>query len=204
MIMEGDLAPGSNHLEAELAEALGLSRTPVREAALRLAHEGLVTVRPRKGVRVCELTPRDMTDIYDILTELECLAAGRAAARRPSPADLAPLTTATDRMEAALHGGDLDAWAAADDRFHRALAALGDNARMSEIVARLYDQAYRARRLTLRLRPPPAASTRDHRALLEAIATGAADTARAIHRTHCESARGKLLEIMEAHALRRL
>ena len=75
LIFDGELAAGSDHLESELAERLGMSRTPVREATLMLAQQGLLEVRPRKGVRISALSLKDMEEIYSILTELESLSA---------------------------------------------------------------------------------------------------------------------------------
>ena len=70
MIFSGQLAPGSDHLETELAEQLGMSRTPVREAALMLQAQGLVDVRPRRGIRERTVSAQDKRDIYDILTRI--------------------------------------------------------------------------------------------------------------------------------------
>lgn len=93
MILTGELAAGTDHLETELAEQLGMSRTPVREAALMLESKGLLEMRPRKGVRILPVSPDDMREIYDILTELESLAAERAAEAGFSEQDLQPLAT---------------------------------------------------------------------------------------------------------------
>jgi DNA-binding GntR family transcriptional regulator len=70
LIFSGKLGAGTDHLESELAQALGMSRTPVREAVLMLEAQGLLEVRPRKGVRIKPVSPSDMAEIYDVLTEL--------------------------------------------------------------------------------------------------------------------------------------
>ena len=113
MIFSGALMPGSDHLETELAERLGMSRTPVREAALMLQAQGLVEVRPRRGIRVLPVSAQDMADIYDILTELESLAAARAAEAAYSKPDLATLAETIRDMDSALAADDLRAWAEA-------------------------------------------------------------------------------------------
>ena len=102
LIFSGELMPGSDHLETELAARLGVSRTPVREAALQLQAQGLVDVRPRRGIRVLPVSAQDMRDIYDILTELESLAAARAAEAGYSKADLAQLAKAIQDMDSCL------------------------------------------------------------------------------------------------------
>ena len=114
MIFSGDLPPGSDHLESELATALGMSRTPIREAALTLESQGLLEMRPRKGVRILPVSPNDMREIYDVLTELESLAARRAAEEKPDADDLVPLAQSIADMEAALNSGALEDWAEAD------------------------------------------------------------------------------------------
>ena len=204
MIFQGELGPGSDHLEGEIAQRLGMSRTPVREAALTLEAQGLVELRPRKGMRVMAVSPQDMADIYDVLTELESLAAAKAAEAGFEDSELQTLRAAIDDMDTALASDDRDAWSRADDRFHKELVRLGGNRRIQNIVAMMEDQVRRAKKITLHIRPLPLRSNDDHRALLEAIAAGDVAKARQIHRTHREDARAVLLEILETHRLRHL
>jgi DNA-binding GntR family transcriptional regulator len=199
LIFSGELAPGSDHLESELAERLGMSRTPLREAALTLRAQGLVELRPRRGVRITPVSARDMRDIYDVLTELESLAAARAAQARYTKGDLAVLAAAINDMDAALARDDLRGWADADDRFHRELVRLGDNARLSMIVSVMRDQVQRARATTLFIRPTPTKSNADHRAVYRAIAQGDAQTARDTHHAHRSAARDMLVALLEKH-----
>lgn len=184
-ILSNALLPGSNHLESELADMLDMSRTPVREALLTLEAQGLVEIRPRRGVQILPLSVQDMKEIYQILTELESLAAAEVAAKGLSRKELAGVETHLKRMEAALEGKeDRIAWAEADDLFHRELTMLAGNRRLTQVVQMFWDQAHRARLLTLHMRPAPYRSNRDHRALLDAIVKGDAEEARRIHREH--------------------
>ena len=201
LIFSGDLAAGSDHLETELAERFGMSRTPVREAALILEAQGLVSVRPRRGVRILSVSPDDMAEIYDVLTELESHAAGRAAAAGHSEAELSGMARAIDDMDAAVAAQNREAWAEADDRFHSELVRLGRNRRIETIVAMMSDQVRRARSLTLYLRPLPQGSNDDHRAVLEAIRKGSAYTAQSIHRAHRERAKEMLISLLRSHRL---
>ena len=201
LIFSGDLAAGSDHLETELAERFGMSRTPVREAALILEAQGLVSVRPRRGVRILSVSPDDMAEIYDVLTELESHAAGRAAAAGHSEAELSGMARAIDDMDAAVAAQNREAWAEADDRFHSELVRLGRNRRIETIVAMMSDQVRRARSLTLYLRPLPQGSNDDHRAVLEAIRKGSAYTAQSIHRAHRERAKEMLIGLLRSHRL---
>ncbi len=196
MILSGELSAQSDHLEAELATRLGMSRTPVREATLVLQGMGLLEVRPRKGVRIKPITIRDMEEVYEILTELESLAAARAAAAGYSADDLRALKEATEEMDAALAREDRAAWAAADEAYHTELVRLGGNSRVIGIVQMYNDQVRRARAATLMARPLPTASNADYRALYEAILTGDANGAREIHRRHRIAARKLLTAIL--------
>lgn len=204
LIFDGELAAGSNHLESELAEMLGLSRTPVREAALSLEAQGLIEVRPRKGVRILPLSPSDMRDVYDVLTALEGLAAANAAKAGLDRDDLAGLAASIDDMDTALATEDRRRWATADDAFHTELVRLGGNSRVVAIVGMMADQVRRARAVTLFIRPLPTQSNNDHRAVLDAILAGDADAAQQIHTAHRTMAKAVLLDLLEKHQLQRL
>ncbi|MEM9709385.1 MAG: GntR family transcriptional regulator [Pseudomonadota bacterium] len=198
------MPPGFQAPEPEIALRLGMSRTPVREALIRLEAEGLVELAPRRGARVLPIQADDMREIYDILTSLEPDAAARLAARNPSDEDLAPLEQATQDMEAALEAEDLDRWAEADDRFHLTLLDLQNNRRLQSFVTALYDQAHRARIVTLRLRGTPQKSTEEHREILEHLRRGDGNGARRAFKKHRERASRELLEILEKYKLGQL
>lgn len=201
-IFAGDLAAGSDHLESELADLLEMSRTPVREAVLTLEGQGLLEMRPRKGVRILPLSPDDMAEIYDVLTQLESHAAECAAQAGYSDEDLAQLAQAIDDMDTAIAASDLDAWADADDRFHSELVFLGRNSRIQAIAAMMSDQVRRARTTTLFMRPLPTKSNADHRMVYQAIRDGDADTARDTHRRHRQDAKAILVALLSKHRLR--
>lgn len=196
-ILDNAYPPGHQALESELAEELGISRTPVREALIRLQKEGLVEVVPRHGMRVLPVSPADMAEIYTVLTALECAAAELVAARGPSDAELKPLTEATRDMDRALKADDLDAWAAADERFHRTLAELAGNRMLLETIGNFWDRAHRARMVTLRLRPKPVNSTREHMLLVERLRAGDARGAVDVNRAHRARASRELLDLFE-------
>jgi DNA-binding GntR family transcriptional regulator len=198
------MPPGFQAPEPEIAAELGMSRTPVREALIRLQAEGLVELVPRRGVRVLALSADDMREIYEILTALEPEAAANLAARRPTQEVLAPLEAAVSEMEAALKNPDLDRWAAADDRFHRELLALQNNRRLEEFLGALYDQAHRARMVTLRLRELPVKSTAEHREILTHLRNGDGAGARRLFRAHRKRATRELLTILETYRLPQL
>ncbi len=190
--------PG-NHtaLESALAEDLGMSRTPVREALIRLERERLVEVIPRRGMRVLPVSAGEMREIYEVLTCLEAQAAWRLATANPDHRKLQPMFDAVSDMEAALRHRDLNRWARGDEAFHTHLLKLAGNERLSDLAATVADQAQRTRMITLHLRPPPTRSNDDHRALLKAIAAGDADLARDIHTRHRRQAMNVLCGLLE-------
>lgn len=203
-ILDNVYPPDHRALESDLAAEFAISRTPVREALIRLANEGLVEVIPRHGMRVLPVSPNDMREIYVVLTALESTAAELLAQRRPTDAELASLEDATRDMTRALDADDLDAWAAADERFHRHLLELAGNRTLIDAVARLGDRAHRARMFTLRLRAKPVNSTQEHMAMLERIRAGDARGAVEINRAHRERASVELLAIFERYRLRQM
>ncbi|MDP1953204.1 MAG: GntR family transcriptional regulator [Polaromonas sp.] len=203
-ILDNVWAPGYQALEQEIALQLGMSRTPVRESLIRLANEGLVEVIPRRGMRVLPVSPTDMKEIYEILTALESMAAEMLAARKPGDAELKPLLVATKAMEKALVKGDLDAWAAADESFHEQLVNMAGNKMLADAVFSYWDRAHRARMFSLRLRPTPVNSTKEHMALVDRLRAGDAAGAAAVNREHRQRASRELLVIFERFRLQQM
>ncbi len=196
-ILDNRWPPGYQATELEVATQLEMSRTPVREALMRLQQEGLVQVIPRHGVRVLPVSPADMQEIYEVLRSLESTAAELAASRKLKPAQLRPLEQASEAMDAALKAGDLDAWAQADEDFHAHLLDLCGNRILKQMVLNTWDRAHRARMVTLRLRPEPINSTREHRALLKAIKQGDPVAAAELQRAHRERAGAELVALLQ-------
>jgi DNA-binding GntR family transcriptional regulator len=198
-ILHNQYGPGYQALEQEIADELGMSRTPVRESLIRLEKEGLVQCIPRRGMRVVPLSLDDLMEIYDVLTCLETMAAELLARKRPEAGELADLEQALAAMEAAMAADDLEAWAEGDDRFHRALLGLCGNRRLEEIAKTFRDQVYRARLATIRLRRNPEQSGLEHRAVLDAIMRGDWRRAREAHFRHRLRAKEFATEILSQH-----
>jgi len=200
-ILGNVLPAGSQFLEQEIAERLQMSRTPTREAMVRLANEGLVEVRPRHGMRVLPISPKDMAEIYDIITALESTAAGQLAGLGLDREALQPLITAVEEMDTALSNDELEAWAEADYDFHKYLVELTGNVRLINLISTFRDQGHRVRMTTLHMRPKPDKSNEDHRAVVDAILANDADTAREVHRCHRETAGKVLIKLLHEHHL---
>lgn len=200
-ILDNELPPGLQALEQEVAVLLGMSRTPVREALIRLAQEGMVEVRPRHGMRVLPLSLADLREIYDILTGLEATAAEAIARRGATLAELAELDRALADMEQAVMRDDRAAWAAGDARFHRLLVEFSRNRRLQAMVETVRDQSHRARMATLKLRPRPLTSNAEHAAVVGAIRRRDAEAAHRLHREHRLRAGQLLIALLEQHGL---
>lgn len=183
-IISGEMPPGHQVLEPELALRLGMSRTPVREALVRLQHEGFVELIPRRGMRVAALSGRDIREITEVLACLEIEAAARSASRGVSPETLAKMDAAIADMDRALSASDLEAWNEADYAFHLLLVESCGNAHLIEVARRFLEKANRFRVLTSAHRLPPVYSNVNHAAVVEAIRHRDAQTAAEVHRAH--------------------
>lgn len=204
LVLDNVLPAGEQLLEQEAALKLGMSRTPVREAMQRLARDGMVEIRPRHGMRVLPISADDMAEIYDLLYGLESTAAEIVAERGVSTAQLSTLEKAVADMDTALAADDLESWAAADERFHLLLVELTGNRRLIEAVATYWDQAHRVRVATLRLRPRPARSNEDHRALVEAVRARDSKKAREVHSEHRKRSGKMLVQLLRNLGLKSL
>lgn len=200
-ILDSELPAGFQITEQELAERLKISRTPTREALLRLAAEGLIEIWPRHGMRVKHISADDLREIYEVLTALESMAAGLAASRKLPTETIAAMRRCIAQMDAALARDDLKEWANSDERFHRLLAEASGNKRLVELVDTHYGQAHRLRMITLRLRPKPSSSNRDHEAVVEAIASHNVREAEQIHRQHREGSGKMLIALLAKHGI---
>lgn len=203
-ILENQWSPGFQATEQQVADILGISRTPVREALMRLQQEGLVAVVPRHGMRVLPISPKDMENIYQILTSLESTAVELAANKSLTDEEIAGLADATAAMGRALAQNDLEAWARADESFHSRLLDLCGNDMLKAVVLNFWDREHRVRILTLKLRPIPTNSTRSHMALVDALRKGDAKLARKLHQSQREKAGSELLEILKRLGLTNL
>jgi DNA-binding GntR family transcriptional regulator len=203
-ILDNVYQPGDRALESDLAAELGISRTPVREALIRLQNEGLIEIVPRHGMRVLPVSAMDMKEIYEVVTALESCAMELLARRRPTSAELKPLVDATRQMTRALKAKDLEAWAQADEAFHKHLVESAGNRLLVEAIQQYRDRAHRGLMFSLRLRPRLETSTREHMALVDMLRKGDAAGAVEANRAHRERASQELLDIFERYRLTQL
>ncbi|MFF1615016.1 GntR family transcriptional regulator [Amycolatopsis sp. NPDC058278] len=134
-IVDGTLPPGAPLRDADLAEQLGLSKAPVRQALLRLADDGLVDSKPQSYTRVSEVMSPDVIDARQIVRLLHEFAV-RQAAPRCRPADIAAMRAANDRFAAAIEARDIAAAVKADDELHDVPVRLAGNAAVAATLDR--------------------------------------------------------------------
>jgi DNA-binding GntR family transcriptional regulator len=177
-ILSGRLEPGAELAEVPLSEELGVSRGPIREAIGRLASEGLVTVRPRRGAVVSPLSKEEFLELYQVREALERMAV-KLAVRRLQPEDFAALQGLIDDMATHAERGHVDEFFEANAAFHARLVDASGNAKLGELYRQLLDQIGRYRTRSLRLRGNLQRSIAEHAAILRAAKRG--DAERAAH-----------------------
>lgn len=143
-ILKGELRPGERLMEIQLAQRLGVSRTPVREAIRKLELEGLVLMVPRKGAEVAEITVKDLEDVLEVRAALEELAA-KIACDHITDEQLQELKKAAADFKKVLDTDDLTSCVQADMKFHEIIYNATDNARLLQILNNLREQMYRYR-----------------------------------------------------------
>lgn len=143
-ILRGELKPGERLMEIQLANKLGVSRTPIREAIRKLELEGLVLMIPRKGAEVAEITEKNMQDVLEVRKALEELAAGLAC-ERITKTQIEEMKVAAKAFEDSLKNGDVTKIAEADVNFHDIIFTATDNQRLITLLNNLREQMYRFR-----------------------------------------------------------
>jgi phosphonate utilization transcriptional regulator len=187
-ILRGELAPGAKLNEATLAEGLGVSRGPVREALRMLETAGLVQQEKNRGAFVRHIALAEALEIYELRAMME-EAVGRILASSVTPAQLKALRAQVEAMRRASRAGDIDAYHLLNLEFHNQLVDFAGNRKLAETYRRLINELSLFRRLNLAdptLLPPSAA---EHDGILKAIESGDAERAGRALREHVELSR---------------
>lgn len=143
-ILRGDLKPGERLMEMHLANKLGVSRTPIREAIRMLEQEGLAVTIPRKGAQVAKMTEKDLQDVLEIRDALDELAVSMACQRMTLEL-LLELKESMKDFEIATRSGDVRKIVEADEAFHNVIYRMADNPKLETIVNNMREQTYRYR-----------------------------------------------------------
>lgn len=177
-IVDGSLAPGEQLRDGELADWLGVSRTPVREALLRLAEAGLIVAQPGRSTTVSSLDLRDVRDARDVVAAMHELAV-REAVGSLTPADLEAMHQANRRFRTAIEQGDVEAAVRADDELHGIPVAVASNRALAAVLDQFTPVLRRAERLRFSSLGGHASLAR-HDELIRLCAAGDADQAAAV------------------------
>ncbi|HMM73659.1 MAG TPA: GntR family transcriptional regulator [Rhodocyclaceae bacterium] len=191
-IFAHELKPGDWIDETALAEHYGISRTPLREAIKVLAAEGLVTLKPRRGAFVTELAERDLDDIYAVMALLEGQCAAEVA-RHAGAAEIERLEAAHELLTDRYRDADIDAFFETNQAFHRMLHEIAGNRWLAQIVDDLRKVLKLNRHSSLQRAGRPAASLREHEAIMAALRARAAAGAEAAMRAHILAGRAALV-----------
>ncbi|MFP7479431.1 GntR family transcriptional regulator [Terribacillus saccharophilus] len=189
------LPPGTTILEREMAEVLQMSRTPVREALVRLETEGMVQLIPRRGFIVKPIEKEDLKRIYEIVETLDALAVSLAT-EKVGESEITGLETSIRLQEEALEERDLKKWARLDDHFHHQIIDYSKNKRLRAIIDTLSDQIYRARLLTIDNRPVPFHSITEHKAIISCMRAKDGTAASVLMQSHRNRARKEILKVI--------
>ena len=185
-IITGEFAPGERLMEIALANRLGVSRTPVREAIRMLELEGLVVMIPRKGAEVAKITEKDLRDVLEVRSSLEELAA-ELATERMNEEIKEKLEKALDDFKKAIDSEDNAAIADSDVEFHDIIFEATGNARLIQIISNLREQMYRYRLEYVKDTEYHTVLLNEHRELVKAMLEGKKDEARKIMKKHIDN-----------------
>ena len=193
-ILKGELKPGERLMEIQLANKLGVSRTPVREAIRKLELEGLVLMIPRKGAEVAEITRQDMEDVLEVRTALEELAV-KDACDHITDAQLSELKKASNEFKKALlEGKDLVTCVDADMHFHDVILSATNNRRLIQMLNNLSEQMYRYRMEYLKDERTHKTLIEEHDAIRRALKKHDKVKAGAAIRVHIDNQKRSILE----------
>jgi len=167
-ILTGKLVPGERLMENQLAEKLGVSRTPIREALRMLELENLVELVPRKGAQVLDMSEKDIVNVLEVRGVLEGLGASLAC-KKMKEEELAKLKETELEFERACETEDYEAIADIDERFHDIMFASTGNDKLIQIFNNLRIQLYRYRMAHVKLESSKADIITHHRGIIKAI-----------------------------------
>ena len=196
-ILSGGLRQGERLVEARIAEQLGISRGPLREAFKVLRSEGLVVDLANRGTFVVRLSPTDIREIFDLRAAIESHAA-KTLARRAGVEEVRELRRLLELLEAAADSGDVRTVARADLAFHEAVCRLSGNQRLHAVFTRDVPTMQALIKIDDQLYPSLADTAQEHRPLLEAIESRDAEAAAAGFEAHIDRARDLVAEFIEA------
>jgi len=199
-IITGEIKPGERLMEVAIAEQMGVSRTPVREAIRRLEAEGLVTMVPRKGTHVSELSSKDIIDVLEVRGALDKLATGLAA-KRIKPQQLRALESIHKQYIAFVEKENIEGAVRKDIEFHDAIYAASGNSRLIGVLSTLKEHIYRFRVIYLRDMDIAEHVEQEHRQILDALKEGNEQLAAELAEKHIKSQMESIVEALSQKKL---
>lgn len=184
-ILKGQLKPGERLLENHLADKLGVSRTPVREALRMLEQENLVELIPRRGAQVLDISAEDIKNVLEIRSALECVGI-RHACQKMSEENLRELKRYNEEFEHAFEDKDYERVATMDEKFHDVIFCAAGNAKLTTIISNMRAQVYRYRMAYLKVYETKTAIINHHRGIVAAIENKDAEAGVRIMTDHIE------------------
>ena len=184
-ILTGAIVPGTRMMEVELAETMGVSRTPIREAIRKLEKEGLVTIRPRRGAYASSISTQDMLEILEVRQNMEGLAAYFAASRM-TPDQLDTLKQLSSKYNEAVKAGNTEDMIEYDTKFHRCIVDSCNNKVLVQMIEQLQEMVLRFRYIYYDTFRRAENMPEEHQAIYDAIACGDEDAARAAADVHID------------------
>ena len=185
-ILIGELKPGERLMELHLANRLGVSRTPIREAIHKLEQEGLVTIIPRRGAEVAQITEKSMNDVLEVRRALDALCV-ELACERITEEGLTTLREACENFEQCVRTGDSKQIAQADVALHDIIVQATGNQRLIQLVNNLSEQMYRYRFEYIKDSSQHQTLVEEHRIIYQSIVRKDKETAAAAARTHIDN-----------------
>lgn len=196
-ILKGELKPGERLMEIALAERLGVSRTPIREAMRKLELEGLVVMIPRRGAQVANITEKDLNDVLEVRIALENMAIEKAC-KRMTEEEMGRLWLAAKEFERTMAEGDLVRLAEADVAFHEIIYQASDNRRLNQVLNNLREQIYRYRVEYLKDEDTRNVLVKEHEEMTRAIRERDVVRAQEISFEHIENQRKAIIQSIQA------
>ena len=192
-IIDGTFSPGERLMEIQLADEMGVSRTPVREAIRKLELEGFVVMIPRRGTYVADISIKDITEIYEIRTCLDTLAAGLAA-ERITDEELEALNRLLVEIGQHIADNNMEKIVEADTAFHDILYQASRNERLRSIINNLREQLTGIRGRSMSYPGRLIETMEEHRTLVDSIAARDSERAQEAARVHIENAEHTLMK----------
>lgn len=187
-IVDGQLDPGDSLIEWHVARQFGTSRTPVREALLRLEAEGLAFRVPRRGLVVRHISEHEVLEVYAVRLELEALAA-RGAAQEAQPSDIAHLRWVNQRLADAIDRGDTASVPSLTNEFHQSLASAAHNRMLRRFIMQAQDWTRSVGTQTVALPGRRGLAVKEHEQIIDAIAARNIEQAESRAREHFATGR---------------